>query len=133
MLLCQDSQACHDFFLRPPSRFTASCWQCRQSAPSSKAVKPGFLSWRLDAALNPKWSQSIMIIIKPQNPVFSEPKKSPITEAFVFVGGIFATTEDTRRNSSISPVRHLQRDTDCQIVCQETRDGAEPTTFVVVL
>jgi hypothetical protein len=98
-----------------------------------KAVKPGFLNWRLDAALNPKWSQSIMIIIKPQNPVFSEPKKSPITEAFVFVGGIFATTEDTRRNSSLSPVRHLQTDTDCQIVCQETRDGAELTTFVVVL
>jgi hypothetical protein len=51
----------------------------------TKAVKPGFLSWRFDAALNPKWSQSIIIIIiiKSQNPVFSEPKKCLITEAFV--------------------------------------------------
>jgi hypothetical protein len=70
-----------------------------------------------------------MIIIKSQNPVFSEPKKTPDNGSIGFVGRSFATTEDTRRNSSISPARHLQPETDCQILCQETRDGAELTTY----
>jgi hypothetical protein len=81
-----------------------------------KAVKPGFLSWRLDTALNPKWSQSIIIIIiKSQNPVFSEPKKIPDYGSICFVNGSFATTEDTRRNSSISPVHPLHRCTRRQV------------------
>jgi hypothetical protein len=73
-----------------------------------KAVKPGFLSWRLDAALNPEWSQSIVIIIKSQNPVFSEPKKSLIDKREILQSPQFAIS-----NRKQTP----------KILCQETRDG----------
>jgi len=75
-----------------------------------KAVKPGFLSWRLDAALNPKWSQSIVIIIKSQNPVFSEPKKSLIDKREILQSPEFAIS-----NRKQTP----------KILSQETRDGWE--------